>query len=409
MTSDKSHRARGAETPEQLRAEIARARENLGETVAALAAKADVKSRAKDKAGRVKAGAAAKAQRVLHVTRDRAEETGGKARQRADQIAEDIRPTEGTVSDGAGTGLTEPVAGTYDTRTPMRRATPILAFTVGAAVAAAIVWARRRGSGASGWRGRQSGGALSAFRHRLAAGTSHTAGRKHTLASRAREATGIGRPRGTGMLNRAKEATAIGRARGTGMPDRAKEAAAVGRARGEGMLDRAQEAVAAGQAKGAGMTGRMKEIGEAGRARGIDAWKRAKEAGAMGTGSMSRVRGAGAKGRARGAGCIARTRRWTARTSPFGRTRRTGPFGRKARKRAGGGGGGGFPAAVTATLLALLVIGRLRRRRHAYDAGPAIEETAYEHRAARHRRRHRHGRIPEQQTTGPWSRPPAVG
>jgi ElaB/YqjD/DUF883 family membrane-anchored ribosome-binding protein len=42
------------ETPEELRAEIERTREDLGDTVAALAEKTDVKARAKDKVAEVK-------------------------------------------------------------------------------------------------------------------------------------------------------------------------------------------------------------------------------------------------------------------------------------------------------------------------------------------------------------------
>jgi cobalamin biosynthesis protein CobT len=50
--------------PDQLRGEIAEAREELGETVEALAAKADVKGRAKDKVYEQKARARAKLEEV---------------------------------------------------------------------------------------------------------------------------------------------------------------------------------------------------------------------------------------------------------------------------------------------------------------------------------------------------------
>ena len=53
--------------PDQLRGEIAEAREELGETVEALAAKADVKGRAKDKVYEQKARARAKLNEVTEV------------------------------------------------------------------------------------------------------------------------------------------------------------------------------------------------------------------------------------------------------------------------------------------------------------------------------------------------------
>ncbi|MDF5752767.1 DUF3618 domain-containing protein [Spongiactinospora sp. TRM90649] len=83
-----SHRTPGARkgkghaaTPEQLRAEVARAREDLGETVEALAAKADVRSRAQRRAGRMKAGMTQRARRMLH--REQGAEPGGPEREYA--------------------------------------------------------------------------------------------------------------------------------------------------------------------------------------------------------------------------------------------------------------------------------------------------------------------------------------
>jgi hypothetical protein len=48
----------GQKSPEQIRREIEETREDLGETAAALAAKTDVKTRAKEKVEGVRAGAA---------------------------------------------------------------------------------------------------------------------------------------------------------------------------------------------------------------------------------------------------------------------------------------------------------------------------------------------------------------
>jgi Protein of unknown function (DUF3618) len=59
--SDERERVEQAErTPEQIRAEIALTREELGQTVAAAAAKTDVKAQAQKKADEVKAQARAK-------------------------------------------------------------------------------------------------------------------------------------------------------------------------------------------------------------------------------------------------------------------------------------------------------------------------------------------------------------
>ncbi|ARE78419.1 hypothetical protein B6R96_34495 [Streptomyces sp. Sge12] len=60
-------------TPEALRAQIEQTRDELGRTVEALAAKADVKAQAREKTAAVKAQAAEKAAHVTGQIRDRAE------------------------------------------------------------------------------------------------------------------------------------------------------------------------------------------------------------------------------------------------------------------------------------------------------------------------------------------------
>ncbi len=64
--------AERAETPEQLRDDIERTRQNLGDTVAALAAKADVKARARQTAGTAKAWMRDKASNGPQIARQRA-------------------------------------------------------------------------------------------------------------------------------------------------------------------------------------------------------------------------------------------------------------------------------------------------------------------------------------------------
>jgi hypothetical protein len=64
-------------TPEQLRAEIEADREELGETVEALAAKTDVKTRAREKADELKRTAASKKDELLSKAKHSQAEAGG--------------------------------------------------------------------------------------------------------------------------------------------------------------------------------------------------------------------------------------------------------------------------------------------------------------------------------------------
>ncbi|WP_028805667.1 DUF3618 domain-containing protein [Streptomyces sp. 142MFCol3.1] len=59
--TEQPHDKKTAETPAELREQVEQTRHDLGETVAALAAKADVKARTQDKVAEVKDQAAAKA------------------------------------------------------------------------------------------------------------------------------------------------------------------------------------------------------------------------------------------------------------------------------------------------------------------------------------------------------------
>ncbi|NEE52416.1 DUF3618 domain-containing protein, partial [Streptomyces sp. SID8455] len=56
--NDESQNKMGTPTPEELREQVERTRDELGQTVEALAAKADIKAQAKGKAEAVKAQAA---------------------------------------------------------------------------------------------------------------------------------------------------------------------------------------------------------------------------------------------------------------------------------------------------------------------------------------------------------------
>ena len=69
----------GAEDTAQMRAEIEGTREDLGETVAALAEKTDVKGRAKDKLGGVRESVAAKRTEVTERARESTPDGAGSA------------------------------------------------------------------------------------------------------------------------------------------------------------------------------------------------------------------------------------------------------------------------------------------------------------------------------------------
>ncbi|GAB2583980.1 hypothetical protein Aab01nite_54720 [Paractinoplanes abujensis] len=107
--------------PEQLRAEIEQTRAELGETVQELAAKADVKARAKQAAG----------------------DTAAKVRQKLSDVKGQAGQATGAVAERAST-VKQQLAGS-DLPAPMRRPLPLAAIAAAvAAVVVVIVVARRR-------------------------------------------------------------------------------------------------------------------------------------------------------------------------------------------------------------------------------------------------------------------------
>ncbi|MET9509701.1 DUF3618 domain-containing protein [Streptomyces flavidovirens] len=72
--TDKAKGDGSSPTPEELRAQVARTREELGRTVEALAAKADVKAQAQQKAAKVKGMVQDKAAHALHAAHDKTPE-----------------------------------------------------------------------------------------------------------------------------------------------------------------------------------------------------------------------------------------------------------------------------------------------------------------------------------------------
>ena len=80
-------------TPEEIRREIEETRQDLGDTAAALAAKTDVKARAKEKVGRAKQTASEKV--------DSVKQTASAKKETVSQKASEATP------DGAGSAMTQ--------------------------------------------------------------------------------------------------------------------------------------------------------------------------------------------------------------------------------------------------------------------------------------------------------------
>jgi hypothetical protein len=120
--------------PDELAAEVERTRERLGETVQELAAKADVKARAQEKAAELTHAAREKTTHAAHAVHD----AGEKAREKAEKAG---RPAlaAAVVAGAAATAVTAVAAVRRRRRPALRRIGP---FTV-KAPKAAVRGARR--------------------------------------------------------------------------------------------------------------------------------------------------------------------------------------------------------------------------------------------------------------------------
>jgi phage-related minor tail protein len=108
-------------TAPEIQQEIERTREHLGETVEELAAKADVKARARVKAAELKAKAQDKAIQVSGRVRDKTADLPGRVKARAADVSERVKRSQVT-----------------------QRRWP-LAVTAGiVVVGAAVIWRRRK-------------------------------------------------------------------------------------------------------------------------------------------------------------------------------------------------------------------------------------------------------------------------
>jgi ElaB/YqjD/DUF883 family membrane-anchored ribosome-binding protein len=87
--SPNTQSAAGPRSPEEIQAEIEETREDLGETVAEIADKADVKKQAKRKVGETKAKVAAKKDEVKQKAATQKEAAGVKVKQVAPESAQE--------------------------------------------------------------------------------------------------------------------------------------------------------------------------------------------------------------------------------------------------------------------------------------------------------------------------------
>ncbi|WP_433041456.1 DUF3618 domain-containing protein [Dactylosporangium sp. CS-033363] len=136
MSGDSTPKA--PQDPGELRAEIAQTRSELADTAERLAAKTDVKARAKEAAGDAKA---------------RAKEAAGDAKQAAadavDTAKERVSAAAGTVADKAGSAVSSVRRTVRDTdfAAEARKPLPWAAIAAGLAAFAAILYAVRRKRG----------------------------------------------------------------------------------------------------------------------------------------------------------------------------------------------------------------------------------------------------------------------
>ncbi|MFE6862229.1 DUF3618 domain-containing protein [Nocardia sp. NPDC057668] len=113
----------------RLRADRDQARQELGDTVAELADKVDVRARAEDK---------------VHDTAEAAREHASEAAQQAREVAENVRVSAGQVADRAVAATPEPVREKSSQAVAAARRNPVPVAVALVSGAALIWWTRRR-------------------------------------------------------------------------------------------------------------------------------------------------------------------------------------------------------------------------------------------------------------------------
>ncbi|WP_328497095.1 DUF3618 domain-containing protein [Streptomyces sp. NBC_00414] len=146
--------AAGAEGPEELRRRIEQTRNQLGETVEELAAKADVRGRArargaelKDKASEAGHTVQGKAAQAGHVVQDKATEAGHVVQDKAVQAGHVVQDKAARAGHVVQERVPQPVrnAATAVVQAGLRNPKPVLIAGVGAVVAVGLL--RRRHNG----------------------------------------------------------------------------------------------------------------------------------------------------------------------------------------------------------------------------------------------------------------------
>lgn len=129
-------------TPEELRARVEGTREELGRTVEALAAKADVKSRAQQKAVKAKSQVQEKAAQALHAAQEKTPEA---VRAKAAHTMGQLSGTAHTLGERIQDGMPDPVREkAYQAAETARGKRGMLMAAGLGALALAFVAARRR-------------------------------------------------------------------------------------------------------------------------------------------------------------------------------------------------------------------------------------------------------------------------
>jgi len=125
---------------EALRAEIKQTRADLGETVQALAAKADVKARAKDQVEQTKQRVKAQAVEATHRVREAAVHAGERVREAAEKTGHLAAEKTSQVADQAADRVhVDPVTGTDVAINGRRLPVPLLVAGVAALVGIILV------------------------------------------------------------------------------------------------------------------------------------------------------------------------------------------------------------------------------------------------------------------------------
>jgi Protein of unknown function (DUF3618) len=141
--SEKNGSAPGKPDVEALRAEIKQTRSELGETVQALAAKADVKARAKEQVEQTKQRVRAQAAEATGKVRDAAVHATDRVRAAAGQAGDRVASTAAdaaSTATGSGSAVAGAVDSAVDSAVPVAgRRIPVALLVAGAAAVVGVI------------------------------------------------------------------------------------------------------------------------------------------------------------------------------------------------------------------------------------------------------------------------------